>query len=134
MGVSSVWAQKITQEELTKFIKILNYIKCWYIIFFGKMSEDSHYIYCLQNESKIFGLRVSISFDLGVSVQFEPKNIIQEKSLKFAKIFNYTKTSSIIFYPKLRRYLHYLYCLHQEECLKLLFITQKLFDLFSIIL
>ena len=70
------------------------------------MSEDSHYIYCLQNESKIFGLRVSISFDLGVSVQFEPKNIIQEKSLKFAKIFNYTKTSSIIFYPKLRRYLH----------------------------
>ena len=40
------------------------------------MSEDSHYIYCLQNESKIFGLRVSISFDLGVSVQFEPKNII----------------------------------------------------------
>ena len=98
------------------------------------MSEDSHYIYCLQNESKIFGLRVSISFDLEVSVQFEPKNIIQEKSLKFAKIFNYTKTSSIIFYPKLRRYLHYLYCLHQEECLKLLFITQKLFDLFSIIL
>ena len=28
------------------------------------MSEDSHYIYCLQNESKMFGLRVSISFDL----------------------------------------------------------------------
>ena len=50
--------QKIIQEKLIKFKKILNYIKSSYIIFCAEMFGYSHFLYCLQEESIHFGLRV----------------------------------------------------------------------------
>ena len=73
-GIGLVMAHKITQEKLAIFLETLNYNKSSWIIFCAKMFQCSHYKYCLQEESRHCGLRVSTYFDLGVSEQFESKN------------------------------------------------------------
>ena len=86
-GIGTFWGQKIRQEKLTKFTKILNYIKSSCIIVCTKMSRYSHYIYFLQEKSTHFGLRILTNFGLGVSGHFERKKIPQEKLTKFTRIF-----------------------------------------------
>ena len=70
-------------------------------IFWAKISGYIHYVYCLHEESTHFGLKVSINFDLELSVQFGPKKIIQEKLIK---VFVH------IFCSKIFRFLQIIYC------------------------
>ena len=94
-------AQKIRQEKLRKFIKILNNIKCLYITFCAQMSRYSHYIYFLQEAFSNFGLRVL--------EHFGPRKIY-----KFTKVLNYVKSSCIIFYVRMSRYFNYIYFLLEK--------------------
>ena len=73
-NIGTFWTQKIIQEKSTKFIKILNYIKSSCITFCVQMSRYSEYIYCLQEISTDFGLKVLINFGLKVLKHFRPKN------------------------------------------------------------
>ena len=54
--VGIFWALKIIQKDLTKFTKILIYIKTLCIIFCVKMCQYFHDIFSSQNESICFGL------------------------------------------------------------------------------
>ena len=94
-------AQKIRQEKLTKFIKILNNIKSLYITFSAQMSMYSHYIYFLQEAFSNFGLVIL--------EHFGPRKIY-----KFTKVLNYIKSSCIIFCVKMPRYSNYIYFLLEK--------------------
>ena len=58
-------------------------------IFWAKISGYIHYVYCLHEESTHFGLKVSINFDMELSVQFGPKNHTRkiDKSLRTYFLF-----------------------------------------------
>ena len=108
-GIRTFWAQNIRQENLTKFTKILKYIKLSCIFFFSKMFRYSHYIHFLQEKSTHFGLRVLTKLGLCVS-----RHLGVRKSNKTHKGLNYIKSSHIIFSAKISRYSHYIYFLQEE--------------------
>ena len=91
--IRTFWAQTITQEKSSVFIKILNYIKSLCIVFCTKMSQYSHYTYCLQEESTYFNLRVSTHFGLEVTGQFNIENHRQKISNIHVDFFELYKLS-----------------------------------------
>ena len=91
--IRTFWAQTITQEKSSVFIKILNYIKSLCIVFGTKMSQYSHYTYCLQEESTYFNLRVSTHFGLEVTGQFNIENHRQKISNIHVDFFELYKLS-----------------------------------------
>ena len=107
-GIGTFWAQKVIQEKLTKFRKILNCIKSPCIMLCAKLFGYSHYIYCLQEESIHFGLRVLKKFDLKVSGRFG-QSIMQEKLPKFPTIF---ELHQVLIRSKMFWYLQIIQCQH----------------------
>ena len=91
--IRTFWAQTITQEKSSVFIKILNYIKSLCIVFCTKMSQYSHYTYCLREESTYFNLRVSTHFGLEVTGQFNIENHRQKISNIHVDFFELYKLS-----------------------------------------
>ena len=65
------------------------------------MCQYQHYTHCLQEESKHFGLRVSLHFCLEVYGQFGIENQKQKISNICKDCLNHTNFSCIIFYTKL---------------------------------
>ena len=91
--IRTFWAQTITQEKSSVFIKILNYSKSFCIVFCTKMSQYSHDTYCLQEESTYLNLRVSTHFDLEVTGQFSIENHRQKISNIHIDFFELYKLS-----------------------------------------
>ena len=88
-GIGTFSAQKLIQEELTKFTKILNYIKSSCIVFWPKMPGYSHYMYYLQKESTHCDLKVLIKFCLKVLGHFGPKKSYKKNQQNAQKFLNY---------------------------------------------
>ena len=79
-SIKKHWAEKIRQEKLPKFIKLLDYNKSSCLIFCVKMSQYSQY---LQNELKHFDLEILVVYwELG---HFEPYQVFMNNF--FAKLF-----------------------------------------------
>ena len=66
-GVLKYFGSKIVQGKLIKFWTMVS-LSC--IILCTKMFQYSHYLYCSQEESKYFCLRVLTHFCLEVTAQF----------------------------------------------------------------
>ena len=97
-GIRNFLTQKVTQEKSATFTKILSYTNFSCKIFFVEMSRYFYYIYCLQEQSTHFGLKVSIHFDL-VSRQFDTENRKQNIDNIDIDFLNYTNFSWTISMP-----------------------------------
>ena len=73
---------------------------------------DVFFFHCIWNEMKKHVPKVV--YDLGVSKQFGPKKSYKKNWQSSQKVLNYTKSSNIIFCPKLFWYFQYIYYLQKE--------------------
>ena len=103
--IETFLTKNIIQEKLTNFIKILKNINFSCITFRAKIFGYSDCIYCLQEESTHFDLRVSINFGLEASGHFATKIYTR----KIDKVFKFLY---IVFCPKSFQYLQVVYCRH----------------------
>ena len=100
------WDQKIKQEILTKFTKILNYIKSSCMMFCAKLFQYFQYI-LPRKKSAHFGLEVPKHYWSGGFETFWTHKIIQEKLKNVTKVLNYIKSSycsKLFWYPQIISY------------------------------
>ena len=93
------------------------------IIYIIYIHGYSHYIYCLQEESTHFDLRVLTNFGLGIKT-FCALEIVQEKLTKFMKNFKLYQ-----FCPKLFQYSQSLYNFRRKNQDILVWRYQNIFSL-----
>lgn len=95
--IRTFFAQKCIPKKLTKFSKVLYYIKSSCINFCVKMSEYFYYIHYLQKESTHFHQSFLANSGMEVLRYFQSKKSQKKNWQNSQECLNYIKSSCLIF-------------------------------------